>query len=491
MLRFAGLIVWLTCSGTIESRGEEREGRDLFVDAVVGNDAADGRSPRPNGTSGPTKTIGRAVRLAQAGDTIHLAKAVYFESIDLTGRSGEPGRPLVIDGHGAVLDGSRPIVPTEWKEVAPGLYRNTSLYEMPLRKQKDWVWRWFMIFDGKVNRMGRCMKGENAPYKNPADLGPGEWTYQEQDEHAFYIRIDPAETPAEARVAIPWEVNGVSVHGANHDLVIRNITATRVINDGYNITPTIPGKSIHDVLFQNIASIECGDDGFSAHDDCTLEIDGFYATRNGTGLCTTGNAVNRRLHLTGNVGWELFFYESPLPGDVTQVISDSLIECGADNAFLAQGGKQQGARCFVKFRNVMITAPPNATERPHSRSIRIGERAHVDATALTSIGLSWNVGGLGLTLHDSVLAGGAACRISIANEATWSADHNLYDLGAITKNATTYTQSSFQTFRQSTGQDATSGWEPIDAEQMMRDRTPHRSNGKPVGADLGAVDALK
>lgn len=448
-------------------------GADLYVDPNTGDDAADGRSA-------PVRTIARAVRLAGPGDTVHLAKAVYRESVDLTGKSGERERPLVIDGHDAVIEGSRDIAPSDWQEVGPGLYRNTTLFEQPLRRQEEWVWRWFFLFDGKMNRMGRCMKGTNAPYKNPADLSPGEWTYQQNDGHAFYVRIDPAKKLGDCRIATPWLVNGVSVHGANHHLVIRNLTATHVLNDGYNISPARDTAQIRDVLFENIRSIECGDDGLSAHGNSTVRVDGFYSTRNGTGLCTTGNSANNRLLVRDNVGYEVYFYPYPYPGPTAHAIANSRIECRADNGCLIQGGKNPDDLCLVKLNNVVIQAMPGGP--PRSSRLALDQRARLEGQNLTLAGLALTLGVRGASISDSVIAGGAAASIEIASDAAWEARRNVFDIAHLRLGLVTYTATQFEAYQRASGQDTASKWEPIDVAPLLASESHIEIEGKPVGA---------
>lgn len=461
------------------------QARDIHVDPAQGNDASDGLSARPEGTSGPVKSILRAVRLAAPGDTIHLAKATYHETFDLTNRHGEPGKPLVIDGHGATLDGARPLDLADWTMVSPGLYRNTTLFARPLHKLEEWVWRYFFIFDGRVNRMGRCSKGNNAPWKAPADLQPGEWTYQKDDEHAFYVRIDAAKSLAEARITVPWEVNGVSIHGKAHDITVRNLTATRVINDGYNISPSA-GHRMEHIVFENIASIECGDDGLSAHDDCHVTIDGFYSTGNATGLCTTGDSVNNRLHLRKNVGFEMYFYESPVRGTVTHTVANSVVECAADNAFLAMGGRDKDDRCVVKFDNVRFTADPAAA--PRSRTLFVRDRARLEATRVTLHGLLLDFGGRGASLHDSIVAGGAAAELKVQPGSAWRADRNLYDIARITIGPRSFDAESVDEYRRLSSSDAASRWTPLDADAVRLGHPPVTINDKRVGASPRLVD---
>ena len=69
-------------------------------------------------------TIAQAIKLAQPGDTIHLEPKVYRDYAGFYGKKGEPGRPITLDGHGARLEGSDPIDPAKWTDVAPGLFKN-------------------------------------------------------------------------------------------------------------------------------------------------------------------------------------------------------------------------------------------------------------------------------------------------------------------------------------------------------------------------------
>jgi len=95
-------------------------GRALHVNPTTGDDAQDG-------VAKPVKSIARAVKLAQPGDTIHLTPGVYFESADLTKKHGLPGRPITLDGHGAVLDGSEPLRASDWEALRKGLFRKVKL----------------------------------------------------------------------------------------------------------------------------------------------------------------------------------------------------------------------------------------------------------------------------------------------------------------------------------------------------------------------------
>src|SRR5437867_2250604 len=119
--------------------------RDFYVDPSAGADKANGLAARPSGADGPVKTIARGIKLAGPGDTVHLAPVTFKEPAVFHNREGELGRPITLDGHGATLDGSEPLNPADWREAAPGLFRNDNL----LRLDDAAIQRWFFLFDGR------------------------------------------------------------------------------------------------------------------------------------------------------------------------------------------------------------------------------------------------------------------------------------------------------------------------------------------------------
>ena len=120
------------------------------------------------------KSIAAAIKLAQPGDTIHLQPIVYRDYAGFYGKKGEPGKPITLDGHGATLEGSDPLDPKKWNEVSPVLFEAKDL--LP-RLDDAIVMRWFFLWDGKMNHMGRTSKGKKAAFKKVEALQPGEWTF--------------------------------------------------------------------------------------------------------------------------------------------------------------------------------------------------------------------------------------------------------------------------------------------------------------------------
>ncbi len=438
-------------------------GRDLYVDPATGRDRADGLSPKT-----AVQTIAQGLKLARAGDTVHLTRAVYRESAVFHNREGEPGRPITLDGHGATLEGAEPIDPAGWRQVAAGLYRHDHL--LP-RFDAAMLARWFFLWDGRMNHMQRTSKGPHAPLKKPEELRPGEWTFVRDPSRekpggqllqgAFYVKIDPRQKLADARIAVPLRLNGVALSGTNRHLVVRNLLATHVSNDGYNIH----GVS-RDCLFQNIQAIDCGDDGISAHDDCQCRVDGLVSIGNSTGICDVGSSVTEYNHvlIRDCLGHDLYFLEYE-----RHAVRNAVVLSSAWRTLVVTGGPQRpDAVCRLTLDNVYIRRMTGANE------VRVHQGAVLDARHLTLVGLNLLVTGGQVRLFDTAIAGGPKAEITLYQDAHWQADRNRYDVGLLRRGPRSYTEETFAEFQRTEGQDQHSQWQRITV-----------ADGKPQGLPAG------
>lgn len=428
--------------------------RDLRVDPERGDDSGDG-------VSAPVKTIARAIRLAQPGDTVHLAPRSFSESADLTNKHGEPGKPITLEGHGAVLDGSEPVRGSDWEALDDGLYRKRKL--MP-RMDDAILGRWFFLWNGTMNHMGRTSKGRSAALKAPAALQPGEWTYV-KDEDAFYLRLAPGVALDAANIRYPARSSGVILSGKGAHLVVRDVTSTHVYNDGFNIH-----GAQRACVFERIAAIECGDDGFSAHEDAECRIDGFVSIGNSTGLCDTVSSVThyRDVFIRGCLGYDVFFI-----GDSPHSIENALIESSAQRAFDIEQhtDRPQNGLSSVVLKNVHIRRTGGGPQE-----IRVGKNGRLTAERCTFLGLDVTVAsGGGASFERCVIGGEPKPAVLVRTDAAWRGVGNFYALATLRLANASFTPA---TLAQAPGESG-SAW---SADSAVPDG---------IGADLGAVEKLR
>jgi hypothetical protein len=300
------------------------------------------------GTDAPN--IAAAIKAAQPGDTIHLQPITYHDYAGFYGKKGEPGKPITLDGHGATLEGSDPLDPATWTEVSPGLFKNDNL----MRLDDAVIGRWFFVWNGKMNHMGRTSKGKGEPLKPVNELQPGEWTFVKDPSRekppsrqiygTFYVKLPPGQKLADANLRAPVRSAGVQMAGENAWLVIKNLTATHPYNDGFNIH-----GDCRDVVFENIRAIECGDDGISAHETAQYRVDGFVSIGNSTGITDTVAAQTsyNRVFIADCIGFDLFFLDK---GRYT--LTNAIILSSAQNPFTTTG--RDDGDCRLTMENVFL-----------------------------------------------------------------------------------------------------------------------------------------
>ncbi|MBI5687800.1 MAG: HEAT repeat domain-containing protein [Verrucomicrobia bacterium] len=451
--------------------------RELKVDQSKGDDAS---------AAGPFKTIARAIAAAGPGDSIHLTPGRYRESAAFHNKSGEPGRPIKLEGHGATLDGAEPLKPTDWEMVSPGLYRNRNL--LPVNPAN--LGRWFFVFDGKMNHMGRTSKGPSKPLKKAEELAPGEWTYVPDApivrkstggrpwdartlKGAFYIKIDPAKKLGACRIEAPIRSNGVSLSGRCEHLVIRNVTSTHVHNDGFNIH----GYS-RNILFENVKAVDCGDDGVSAHDDCQIRVNGLVSSGNSTGICDVGDSVSHynRVLIKDCLGHDLYFLDTN-----EHSVSNSVVQSSAWRALVVTGGPKTNGVCTLRLDNVLIHRVAG------SNDVRVAAGSVLDARHVTFSNLNFLATGGAVTLRDSVIAGTPPPEISIWKGVRWQSDRNLYDTRFIRLDQTFYSPKTFGDYQRATGQDKGSRWMKVEFKQPFDGQIAKPAVGKGSGVDVSRL----
>lgn len=379
---FPMMLFLLLLSGTLAAR-------NIYVNNLNGNDTNDGVSENT-----ALQTIARAQTLLTAGDTIHLCNTgtVYREVFGFSKLVGKPDAYVTVDGHGATVSGSDKIIDAEWRMIAPGLYKNDTIYDK-FKFNKEIIWRFFFVFDGRMNRMGTCMKGKSIPLKAPQDLQDREWTFVTA-EKAFYIKIDPAKKLADYNIEIPVRSNGVSIHNTTDYLIVKNLTVTHVYNDGYGLSGD--GKNI---LLENIQSIDCGDDGISAHANSGAKIKGFYSSGNGTGICDTGNSQTHYedVLIENIVGVDLYFLLEKT-GKAVHSIKNSVIIANGNKQLIIECGKTDSEQT-VDMDNVLF-----AGRKGGDTIARLYSNSIVNIQNSTFLNLDWSVNNLKINLTNCVFS---------------------------------------------------------------------------------------
>lgn len=462
--------------------------RNIHVDPRTGNDSS---------VDGPVKSIGRAIRIAKPGDTIHLLPIVYRDYAGFYGIQGEPGKPIILDGHGATLEGSDPLDPQQWQEIKPGLFRCSDLHS---HLSPAVLGRWFFLINNKMVHMGRTSKGPSAPFKNTKDLKPDEWTFIENTSKRkpdstqiygdFYIRLPSGQKLSEANVFVPTRSAGVqfsnnkSKHNAH--LIIRNLTATHPYNDGFNIH-----GHCEDVLFENIRAIECGDDGISAHETAQYRVEGFVSIGNSTGICDTGASETsyNRVFIRDCLGFDLYFLDTG-----RYSLSNAVVFSSASRTLHLTGRENADRPCSLKLDNVFIRRITNENE------VRVSKYSTLDANHVTFLGLKLQATGGRVKLHNSVIAGvkeaneipatydyiNATAKprgplpadIILWRNAGWNANDNVYDVSQLRLDRKIFTANNFSEFQKQTGQDVHSSY----SSSLLK-------NSK-AGADLNELKIL-
>ncbi len=195
---------------------------DVFVDNVLGNDLSNGTQPEPAGrVGGPVRSLARALAICRAGDRIVLAntKRPYYESVTLcTGRHcGNVLGPFIIEGNGAILDGSAPIPPRSWAHYEDDIYR--------LRRDRKGPYH-MLFLDGVP-----MTRATGAAVRNgPPDLNELEWYASGA---YVYLRVEKGKLPEAYPLSQSVEDAGVGLFHV-HDVVIRDLVVQGFRLDGAN-----------------------------------------------------------------------------------------------------------------------------------------------------------------------------------------------------------------------------------------------------------------
>ncbi len=194
--------------------------RQVFVNNVAGADGLDGLSEVAHNRTGPVKSIARAMHLARAGDQVLLTNTgvPYREQVAISGPClhGFSHRPFVLDGRGAVLDGT--------VEASPGGWRPEMDNVFALRPRRLSTQQLFAA--GEPLRRVALLHTADAPLA----LKPLEWSLVDR---RLLVRLEQDRLPESYDLRFAGLETGVTLYNTRH-VVVRNLVVQGFHTDGVN-----------------------------------------------------------------------------------------------------------------------------------------------------------------------------------------------------------------------------------------------------------------
>ncbi len=264
--------------------------REIYVDNVAGDDSFTGAQSRATfDLSGPVRTITRALRLAQPGDRIVLAanEEPYRESITLAGSRlrGYGGRPFVIEGNGAVLDGSAPVPKDAWERYLGAVFR----FEPPGKAHQQ-------LFLGD-RPAARAAVGIAA--QGPPALEPLQWCCAGG---YIYFCVEPGKLPDEYELSYARLRTGITLYH------VRRVAIVDLTVQGFQLDGIQAANSARDIYLAGLTCRGNGRSGITVGGASEVEIDVCLLGNNGEAQLLTlpwSQTHVRNSYLLGNTapGW--------------------------------------------------------------------------------------------------------------------------------------------------------------------------------------------
>jgi len=278
-------------------RAETNATRVLYVNNETGSDFFDGLSPEPNKEvpgKGPFASLQKAFSSVVTSDQISVANTgkPYPGGNSLSQAGGTAERPMVIDGHGAVISGLDIIPAKSWKKLQNNICETDfwpkSNYLRGYSGINHWIGSpqiWWLDGQPAFN----C-KSEEELKENPGGF------FWNKKIKKLWIHLPVGKTIDKVEVKIP--VHGTAININCNFVVVMNFRSIFSWNDGFDAHGS--GKNI---VFKNcIATDNCGQ-GFSCHDWSSVLYEDCLAERcASSGSCDVNQcaAIYRRCVLVNN-----------------------------------------------------------------------------------------------------------------------------------------------------------------------------------------------
>ncbi|MGQ9503638.1 MAG: right-handed parallel beta-helix repeat-containing protein [Thermogutta sp.] len=207
-------------------------GRDIFVNNEQGDDSFTGGVATPGHTvDGPVRSISRALSLAQPGDRIVLAKTgtPYQESITFAGSRLGRGilDDLILEGNGAILDGSAPIPGNAWEPDRDAWKRTGRAVFRFLPERKSY--QQLFLGDRPATRVYADRLAAIPP-----DLEPLQWCLFQG---SIYFCVEPDRHPQDYPLRYAKLPVGITLHHVQ-GVTIRDLVVQGFQLDGISLANT-------------------------------------------------------------------------------------------------------------------------------------------------------------------------------------------------------------------------------------------------------------
>jgi hypothetical protein len=254
------LILLLTFVGATSAAA-----RDIFVDNLAGDDRRTGTSRAGDGVErGPVQTIAKAMRTARPGDRIVITDTgtPYREAVTIqAGRNSglAADLPFIVEGNGAVIDGSVAIPDEAWEHVIGDVFR----YSPDIKSHQ------VLLLEGRPAIRVPTERGQ----KELPPLEPLQWCLLQGQ---IYFRVETGRVPPQYFPACAGYWTGITLYEVR-DVIIRNVIVRGFAFDGINAHDNAFNVRLEDTLCR-----DNGRSGFSIGGASRVALERCEATFNHT-----------------------------------------------------------------------------------------------------------------------------------------------------------------------------------------------------------------
>jgi hypothetical protein len=229
----------------------------FYVDGEKGNDSAAG------GKDAPFQTIARAIKEVDGvGGEVHLVPGKQdFRDPVIIFKGGTAEKPLIVDGHGAVINLGTDVTAGPWTDTGDGWRLERDLPE-------DFATGSYQSTPVFVNGIGILGDHPKGPSYAPRAKHGG---YLRLDENRKLVLVFPQGLSPKNSVIVltggPEKFSSAVRLQTASNVTVRNVTSTFSENDGFNFH----GHGTN-VFIENCKALFNADEGVSAHETYEVEV---------------------------------------------------------------------------------------------------------------------------------------------------------------------------------------------------------------------------